>query len=55
MTPVVADEDRDFLATAKELLPAEPYDETTWSVWTTALKERPAARAGGCSTRCGWH
>ena len=38
MTPVVAETDRDFLAVAKELLPAEPFDETTWSTWTSALK-----------------
>jgi glutamyl-tRNA synthetase len=38
VTPVVAEEDRDFLAKARELLPAEPWDETTWSSWTAALK-----------------
>ena len=36
--PVIADEDREFLALAKALLPAEPWDETTWSQWTDALK-----------------
>ena len=36
--PVVADEDRDFLALAKALLPQEPWDQTTWSAWTDALK-----------------
>ena len=36
--PVVADEDRDFLALAKALLPPEPWDENTWSSWTNALK-----------------
>lgn len=38
VTPVVADEDREFLNQARELLPAEPWDETTWSKWTDALK-----------------
>lgn len=33
-----ADDDRDFLATAAELLPPEPWDETTWQAWTGALK-----------------
>lgn len=37
--PVIADEDRDFLALAKAMLPPEPWDETTWSVWTNALKD----------------
>ena len=36
--PVIADEDREFLATAKAMLPAEPWDEYTWSTWTNALK-----------------
>jgi glutamyl-tRNA synthetase len=36
--PVIADEDRDFLALAKALLPEEPWDQTTWSHWTDALK-----------------
>ncbi len=40
VTPVIADEDRDYLATARVLLPAEPFDETTWSQWTNALKEK---------------
>jgi glutamyl-tRNA synthetase len=38
VTPVIADEDRDFLALAKALLPPEPWDETTWGQWTDALK-----------------
>ncbi len=38
VTPVVAAEDRDYLATARDLLPPEPWDETTWSKWTDALK-----------------
>jgi len=33
-------EDKEFLAEAVELLPAEPWDETTWSSWTNALKEK---------------
>jgi glutamyl-tRNA synthetase len=37
--PVIADEDRDFLALAKAMLPPEPWDETTWSHWTNALKD----------------
>jgi glutamyl-tRNA synthetase len=33
-------EDRTFLADALELLPPEPWDETTWGQWTGALKEK---------------
>ena len=36
--PVISGEDRDFLALAKAMLPPEPWDETTWSQWTDALK-----------------
>ncbi|MEM8728904.1 MAG: glutamate--tRNA ligase [Pseudomonadota bacterium] len=36
--PDVAEDDRDFIAFAFGLLPEPPYDETTWSAWTTAVK-----------------
>jgi len=38
--PVIADEDRDFIATARDMLPAEPWDLGTWALWTNALKEK---------------
>lgn len=38
--PVIADEDRDFLALARDLLPDEPWDENTWGRWTAVLKEK---------------
>lgn len=37
IAPVI--EDAAFGETAAALLPAEPFDETTWSAWTAALKE----------------
>jgi glutamyl-tRNA synthetase len=33
-------DDRSFLDEASELLPAEPWDETTWATWTNALKAK---------------
>ncbi len=33
-----AEEDRAFIEAARALLPPEPWDETTWSGWTNALK-----------------
>ncbi len=33
-------EDADFLAAARKLLPEEPWDETTWSAWTSDLKDK---------------
>lgn len=35
-----APDDRGFLAAAGELLPPEPWDESTWAAWTGALKEK---------------
>jgi glutamyl-tRNA synthetase len=37
--PVVAPEDRDFVAEAFAMLPDPPYDGETWGNWTTAVKE----------------
>jgi len=37
-TPVVADEDRAFVAEALGLLPARPWTDATWGEWTTAVK-----------------
>ncbi|MEP3232837.1 MAG: glutamate--tRNA ligase [Hyphomicrobiales bacterium] len=34
-----SDEDMEFLVKAKELLPDDPFDGSTWGVWTSALKE----------------
>ena len=42
--PVIADEDRDFIALARDLLPDEPWDDNTWSAWTAALKEKSGRR-----------
>ncbi len=39
IAPVIAGEDREFLARAAELLPPEPWGEETWKGWTGALKE----------------
>ena len=33
-------EESEFLATAAELLPPEPWDDQTWARWTGALKEK---------------
>ncbi|HZY68822.1 MAG TPA: glutamate--tRNA ligase, partial [Devosia sp.] len=37
--PLAVEEDRAFLAQARELLPPEPWDETTWGLWTAAVKQ----------------
>ena len=38
IAPVDQPEEKAFLAQARELLPAEPFDATTWPSWTEALK-----------------
>ena len=38
ITPVIAEEDHDFIATAAGLLPQEPWDGSTWKTWTEAVK-----------------
>lgn len=36
--PVI--EDQDYIETALSMLPGEPWDENTWSVWTNEIKEK---------------
>lgn len=42
VTPVI--EDPAALAVASRLLPAEPWDETTWGAWTGAIKAETGAK-----------
>lgn len=37
--PVIADDDRDYVAAARGMLPDGPFDGASWGVWTGALKE----------------
>ena len=46
-TPVVAEEDRDFVEQALALLPEAPYDSETWSTWTNAVKEATGRKGKG--------
>jgi glutamyl-tRNA synthetase len=45
--PVIADEDRDFVAQALGLLPEGPFDDQTWGQWTTAVKEATGRKGKG--------
>ncbi len=40
VTPVVAEEDRDFIDVAHGLLPPEPWTEDTWTEWTEAIRQK---------------
>ena len=56
MLPVIAAEDREFIAAARVALSPEPWDGSTWKVWTEAVKaatgrkgrpmRRPVAASG---------
>jgi glutamyl-tRNA synthetase len=45
ITPVI--EDAGLAAKAAELLPAEPWDENTWSAWTRAVSAATGAKGRG--------
>lgn len=46
-TPLVAEEDRDFIAQAFDLLPAQPWTRETWGQWTAAVKEATGRKGKG--------
>ena len=46
-TPLVADEDREFVAAALAMLPAQPWTQATWGDWTTAVKEATGRKGKG--------
>jgi glutamyl-tRNA synthetase len=45
-TPLVADEDRDFVKTAFDMLPPQPWSHATWGEWTAAVKEATGRKGG---------
>ncbi len=45
--PVIEDEDAKFIADAMTLLPEGPLDESSWGVWTTAVKEETGRKGKG--------
>lgn len=47
VAPVVADEDREFIADAFAMLPPLPYDGDTWASWTAQVKEKTGRKGKG--------
>jgi glutamyl-tRNA synthetase len=45
--PLIADEDKDFIAEAMTLLPEGPYDADSWGTWTKAVKEATGRKGKG--------
>ncbi len=46
-TPLIADEDAEFVAQAFELMPEFPFDDTSWKNWTAAAKEATGRKGKG--------
>lgn len=47
VSPVIAADDGDFIAAARDLLPAEPWTGETWKVWTEAVKQATGRKGKG--------
>ncbi|OBY26746.1 glutamate--tRNA ligase [Leisingera sp. JC1] len=45
--PLVADEDKEFIAEAMALLPEGPYDSESWGKWTASVKEATGRKGKG--------
>ncbi|GAB5433654.1 MAG: glutamate--tRNA ligase [Epibacterium sp.] len=45
--PLIADEDKEFIAEAMTLLPDGPYDSESWGKWTAAVKEKTGRKGKG--------
>ena len=45
--PEIAEEDREFVNVALEILPERPIDENTWANWTRDVKEKTDRRGRG--------
>ncbi|EBA02350.1 glutamyl-tRNA synthetase [Rhodobacterales bacterium HTCC2150] len=45
--PVIADEDREFIAAAMALLPDAPHTDATWGEWTGAVKAATGRKGKG--------
>ena len=46
-TPVIEDEDREFIAQAMTMLPEGPFDGDTWKSWTSAVKDATGRKGKG--------
>ncbi len=46
-TPLIDAEDKEFITTAKSLLPEQPWGADTWKAWTGAVKETTGRKGKG--------
>lgn len=47
VTPIIENEDKDYIAEALAALPSEPWSLETWGAWTSALKESTGRKGKG--------
>ena len=47
VTPLIDDEDKAFVETAKSLLPQQPWTEVSWKAWTGAVKDTTGRKGKG--------
>ncbi|OCX67180.1 glutamate--tRNA ligase [Thioclava sp. SK-1] len=45
--PLIAEEDREFIAQAMPLLPAPPYSDNSWKEWTSEVKAKTGRKGKG--------
>ena len=45
--PLIDADDAAFVATAMDMLPAQPWDDSTWGAWTAAVKEATGRKGRG--------
>lgn len=45
--PIIAEEDKEFVAIAIDLLPEGPFTKETWGAWTAAVKEATGRKGKG--------
>ena len=45
--PLIDEEDREFVATAIDMLPALPFDDCTWSSWISEVKAATGRKGKG--------
>ncbi|WP_238370833.1 glutamate--tRNA ligase [Heliomarina baculiformis] len=45
--PLIAPEDEEFVAQAMSMLPAMPFDESSWSTWTGTVKDATGRKGKG--------
>ena len=54
IVPPVIEGEREFLHTALDRLPQEPWSTTVWTTWIDAVKQATGREGIRCRCRCAW-